>query len=105
MVRDERGQATPVLAMSLVALLVVVGLVLALVGAASDRAAAQAAADAAALAGAAEGPDAAERLAAANGAELVSFEDLGGVVEVKVRVGSSAAVARAELFLRPSRPS
>jgi hypothetical protein len=94
---DERGQVTPLLALLVLA---IGGLVfgLARFGALTTHAArAQAAADAAALAGTAEGREAGEALAAANGASVASYEVLEGGREVQVRVtvGRSWAVARA----------
>lgn len=94
---QERGSVTPLLALLVVA---VGGLCLGLgrLGAAANSAArAQTAADAAALAGAADGLDAARRLAAANGAEVVELqsEDDGSAVQVVVRVRGLEAVARA----------
>jgi uncharacterized membrane protein len=59
------------------------------------RAHARTAADAAALAGAAEGRAAAEEVARSNGAVLESFAAAGSDVEVRVRVGSTHATARA----------
>jgi uncharacterized membrane protein len=59
------------------------------------RAQARTAADAAALAGAAEGRSGAQAVADANGAVLESFASLGDDVEVRVRVGSTHATARA----------
>ncbi len=98
--RSEKGQAMPLLAMTLVGLLISVALILALAGRVSDRATAQTAADAAALAGAAEGAHAARALAEANGAELITFDVLGDTVSVAVEVDGVRAEARAELFLR-----
>ncbi len=98
---DERGQATPLVALALVAMMIGVAVVLAVGAAASERGRAQTAADAAALAGAAEGESAARQLAAANGASLERFTLSGDVVEVEVRIGDSNAVARAEVYLRP----
>src|SRR5436190_5323134 len=95
-VRTDRGQLAPVYA---VVILVAAGamLVLAHLGVlAVRRAQARTAADAAALAGAAEGRDAADDVARANGAVLESFITLGEAVEVRVRVGSTHATARAE---------
>lgn len=67
------------------------------VGRVLDEAArARTAADAAALAGAAEGRAAAVEMAAANGAELVSFEQTGDQVTVAVRAGRLVRRARAE---------
>jgi uncharacterized membrane protein len=59
------------------------------------RAHARTAADAAALAGAAEGRSAADEVARANGGVLESFVAVGPDVEVRVRVGSTHATARA----------
>lgn len=91
----DGGQVVP-LAAAMVGLLVVA--LLALVPAAAalgQRAQAGTAADAAALAGAAEGEDAARRLAEANGGEVVAYEQVGREVEVRVRVGDVEATARA----------
>jgi hypothetical protein len=60
-----------------------------------DRRTAQHAADAAALAGMTAGRRAAERVAAANGADLAVYERLGDDVIVTVTVDSMAATARA----------
>lgn len=93
--RNERGSATPLLAL-LVVVLGGFGFGLARLGALVDaRAAAQAAADAAALAGAAEGAGAARALADANGAEVVRLDRDDAEVEVEVRLGRVEAVARA----------
>lgn len=95
MVRDERGSATPLLALLVVA---VGGLCLGvghLGGLATTRAAAQTAADAAALAGVVDGEEAAAALAGANGGELVDFDDDDGEVQVEVRLGDARAWARA----------
>lgn len=93
---SERGQVLPIVA----AVLVVAAAVALVVGqlgvAAVHRAQARTAADAAALAGAAEGEASARSLAAANGAELVSFARDGVVVEVVVRYGRARARATAE---------
>ena len=59
------------------------------------RAHARTAADAAALAGAAEGRAGAEEIAADNGAVLEFFVTDGDEVEVRVRVGTTHATARA----------
>jgi uncharacterized membrane protein len=59
------------------------------------RAHARTAADAAALTGAAEGRSAADDVARDNGAVLESFVAVGPEVEVRVRVGSTHATARA----------
>ncbi len=60
-----------------------------------DKQRAQLAADAAALAGVVGGRDAAERLAAANGAVLTEFVVAGDEVMVEVHVGNEVAQARA----------
>lgn len=56
---------------------------------------ARTAADAAALAGVLHGRAAADEVAAANGATIVSWHDDGGTVTVTVVVGSASARARA----------
>ena len=92
----DRGSVVPImalLALALGGLVVGVGQVGADVVLASR---ARAAADAAALAGAAEGEEAAQRLAAANGGRLVAYEAEGAQVQVTVAVGAARAVARAE---------
>ena len=84
--------------MMLVVVVVAVVVALALVPlirGAHDRAAARTAADAAALAGAAEGEDAAREVAAANGAELVSWRAVGSDVWVVVTLGDARAEAKA----------
>ena len=91
----DGGQVVP-LAVAMVGLLVVALLALMPAAAAlGQRAQAGTAADAAALAGAAEGEDAARRLAEANGGEVVAYEQVGREVEVRVRVGDVEATARA----------
>jgi len=95
--RDRRdgGQVVPLV----LAVMVVVGAVMIalthLGATATQRARAQTAADAAALAGAAEGRSAAEKLANANGARLVSYRDVGSDVIVTVAVEDVPATARA----------
>ena len=92
---NDRGQATPLLALVVLA---VGGLIFgtARFGAiASHASQAQSAADAAALAGAAEGRDGADALAAANGGDVVDYEAVGRDVEVRARVRDAWAVARA----------
>jgi hypothetical protein len=61
----------------------------------AQRGLAQAAADAAALAGAAEGPAAARTVAAANGATVRSYREVGGDVVVVVERRGATARARA----------
>ena len=94
--RSDRAQLAP-----LYALIVLIAggamILLAHLGVlAVHRAHARTAADAAALAGAAEGRDAADEVARANGAVLESFVAIGADVEVRVRVGSTHATARAQ---------
>ena len=91
----QRGQTVPLLVL-LVALagLVAVGLV-EVAGAAARRASAEAAADATALAGAADGPDAARRVATANGARVVVYNETGVDVAVTVVRRGVRASARA----------
>ena len=95
---DDRGQLLPLvallvsMALGLAALIVETAL---LVG---ERAMAQTAADAAALASVVDPGDGRRRageMAAANGAVLESFRQLGPSVEVTVRVGRARAIARA----------
>jgi hypothetical protein len=92
---DDRGQAVVLLlAVVVVAALAVVG-----VGSFAERIAArgqaQTAADAAALAATTGGRAAAERLASANGATLVSLTVTGDEVMVVVEFGGMRATARA----------
>ena len=93
--RGEGGQVLPLVALLLVAMGGTAVLVVRLGGLAAERAQASAAADAAALAGAAEGRDAASRLAAANGGRLLSYRLDGGDTEVRVALGHASATARA----------
>jgi hypothetical protein len=97
--RDDRGQAVP-LALIAVALAIVATVALAeLGGNVVDAARARIAADAAALAGVEGGREASVRIAAENGATLVSWtsrSDGDGVaVTVKVQIGSAVATAAA----------
>lgn len=97
----QRGQVVPLVAVLLV-LAGLLGAGLAHLGAvASRRAAVQAAADAAALAGAADGPPAARRVAAENGARLVSYEVVGADVVATVERGDVSASARARWEAQP----
>ena len=92
---SERASVTVVVAGALV-LLSLLSLGVVRVGlAATARARAQAAADAVALAGVVEGRDAAEQLAAANGAAITSYTEEGFELEVEVRVDDAVATARA----------
>ena len=85
--------------MLLLACVVVIALAAVAVGALGarlvSRQRARTAADAAALAGTLGGAAAARRLAAANGATLVSFAERGDEVTVMVEVRGERAVARA----------
>lgn len=91
----EAGQATPLLAVVvLVVALVVLGLART-GGDAVDLARAATAADASALAGVAEGRAGAAQVAARNGAELVSYRELGTDVAVVVRIHRALGRARA----------
>jgi hypothetical protein len=94
--KDQRGQATPLLALLVLA---VGGFTLGLArvgGTATPIAPSQAAADAAALAAAAAGgEDAATSYAEANGGHVVTYEEDGAEVQVRVQVGDGWAVARA----------
>ena len=93
--RAERASVTVMTAGSLV-LLALLGLGVARIGAAAAaRTRAQAAADAAALAGVIDGRESADRLAAANGGRITSYQDDGTELEVEVQVDDAVAVARA----------
>ncbi|MGI8983801.1 MAG: M15 family metallopeptidase [Acidimicrobiales bacterium] len=92
---SERGSTLPFIALIIVLVGVIVILLGRLGGAATARAGARNAADAAALAGAAAGRSAADELARANGAELLSFSEIGLETEVRVRLGPAEAVGRA----------
>lgn len=96
----NRGQVVPLLA----AFIVVAGLFMMglahLGGGAVERALARRAADASALAGAAEGRDAADRLATRNGARVTRYDTRDGInrgsdAEVVVQYGQARAIARA----------
>jgi hypothetical protein len=95
--RGDGGQVLPLVALVVVAIGVACLGLGRLGGLAVDAAGAQTAADAAALAGVVAGEGSARALAAANDGELVSFERVGalGDVRVRVRVGRAIAVARA----------
>ncbi len=92
---DERGSTLPFLILAIVMAGVIVILLGRVGGAATARAGAASAADAAALAGAASGRGAAAELAAANGAELLSYKEVGLDTEVRVRLGPAEATGRA----------
>ena len=104
-VRGDRGQAVPMMVLLLLAAGIAVVAITRLGIAADDAARARTAADAAALAGAAQGQAFASALATANGGELLDYQTFGNFVEVRVRVGSSDALARAEreVVWEPSR--
>ena len=92
---SERASVTVVVAGALV-LLSLLSLGVVRVGlAATARARAQAAADAVALAGVVDGRDAAEQMAAVNGAAITLYSDEGTELEVEVRVDDAVATARA----------
>ena len=100
----DRGQVLP---LAVIVLLVALGAAVVigqLGGRARDRALARTAADAAALASVVDGQNAAERAATENGAELISWDQQGRRVEVRVRVGTAEAVAWAttdQIRVRP----
>ncbi len=99
LMRSDRGQVVPLVAVALV-VVAAIGFVIVAVGEVlADRATARTAADAAALAAAADGDEAAGRLARANGATVVAIYRDGRQVEVEVRVGRATARARAEATL------
>ena len=92
---NEQGSTLPFMALAIVLAGVIVVLLGRVGGAATARAGARSAADAAALAGAAAGRSAAEELARANGAELLSYEEIGADTKVRVRLGIAEATGRA----------
>jgi hypothetical protein len=94
--RGERGSAVPLIALVVLTIGGAIVLLGRVGGAAVDRASARTAADAAALAGAAEGQETARSVAAANGARVTSYRQLGLDTEVRVRLGKATAVARAQ---------
>jgi hypothetical protein len=91
----EQGQVLPLAAGVIAVAAVAMVLVVNLGRAANERARARTAADAVALAGAAEGHEAAQRIAAANHAVIEAYTLTGDGVLVRVRVGSARATARA----------
>ena len=93
--RGERGSTLPFMALAIVIAGVSVVLLGRVGGAATARAGARSAADAAALAGAAAGRPAAQQLAEANGAQLLSYEEIGNDTKVRVRLGVAEATGRA----------
>ena len=94
--RSEQGSTLPFMALAIVLAGVSIVLLGRVGGAATSRAGARNAADAAALAGAAAGRTAAEALAEANGAELISYKEVGNDTEVRVRLGPAEATGRAQ---------
>lgn len=92
----QRGASLPVLALTLVVVLMVTSVVIGLTERVLDRAQAQSAADAAALAGVMDGRAGAERLAAANGGVVTLFDARDNWVRVVVVVDGWRAEARAE---------
>ena len=97
--RTERGASLPLVVLVLAAVLMTTSVVIGLTVRVMDRAQAQAAADAAALAGVMEGRAGADRLAVANGGDLVLFEASDNAVRVVVDVDGWKAEARAERSL------
>lgn len=95
----QRGASLPMVALVLVLVLMTTSVVIGLTARVMDRAQAQAAADAAALAGVIDGRASAERLAAANGGALVTFESSENAVRVVVAVDGWKAEALAERSL------
>lgn len=93
--RDDAGQAVPLMALVLLTTLTLLLAVARVAPLVDDAARARTAADASALAGAAEGRPAADRYARDNGGVLVSYEESGSTVVVRVVVGTASAVARA----------
>jgi len=93
--RADRGQLLPLYALIVVVACGLLVLLAQLGQLAHRRAQARTAADAAALAGVAGGRDEADRVAVANGAELDDFRSDGGEVIVRVRLGTTHAIARA----------
>jgi hypothetical protein len=94
--KNEQGSTLPFMALAIVLAGVIVILLGRVGGAATARAGARSAADAAALAGAAAGRSAAVELAEANGAELLSYEEIGTDTLVRVRLGIAEATGRAQ---------
>jgi hypothetical protein len=101
---DARGQAVPLVGAVVVLAVVVTMAIAELGGSVVDAGRARTAADAAALAGVTGGEQAAARLAAEHGGELVSWRSSGPpaavTVMVTVRVGEATATAAAS-----NRPS
>ncbi len=94
--RGEAGQLLPLYALVVLVACGALVLVAHLGQLAHRRAQARTAADAAALAGVAGGRDEADRVADANGAVLEGFVSNDGEVTVRVQVGGTHAIARAQ---------
>ncbi len=94
--RGDDGQLLPLYALVLVVACAAIVLLGHLGQLAHRRAQARTAADASALAGAADGREAAARVAAANCAVLEVFVERDGGVDVRVSVHGTSAIARAE---------
>lgn len=92
---EEEGQILPLVALMIVVMGVGCLVLGRIGGAAVARAQAVTAADAAALAGAADTREAAASAARWNGARLVSYEQLGTDVRVRVELSGARATARA----------
>ena len=95
---DDRGQLLPMVALLVAMAMGLAVLIVETARLVGERAIAQTAADAAALAAVVDsggGRWRASEMAAANGAVLESFRQLGASVEVTVRVGRARATARA----------
>lgn len=93
--RSESGQVVP-LGAAMVGLVAVLSVAVGELAAdVIDAARARTAADAAALAGVTRGRTGAERVAAANGADLVGWVGDGRTVTVTVRIGDAEATAKA----------
>ena len=93
----ESGQVLPLMAVTLLFVLLIGFGLSRLAGGLSDRARARTAADAAAIAGARDGEDGAARVAEDNHALLEQYVARSHQVEVTVRVGKERATARATL--------
>lgn len=93
--QGQRGQVMPLIVAVMAVLMLVLLGVARLGAAANDRTRAHIAADAAALAGAAEGREAAVKLAELNGGRLVAYQSVGTDTIVTVVVGTMRASARA----------
>jgi hypothetical protein len=102
--RGEHGQTVPLMALVLVALGLLAVFVARVGGRTTEQAATRTAADAAALAGVRGGRDEADIYAAANGAQLVAYDEDDDEVIVRVKIGHSMASSRAVLALSEGGP-